>query len=358
MSTLYLRGRRVWIGFSDRWGLRHRESLGIDLEKIETRNGHVVWPKEVHDLKRKFDIQLAAGKFDFDPGPEHDLKLSEILEQFMDGYGKNRSKASQYQYRLSMGKLIDRFGDIPAVALQEADILSWSRALIKGENGVGEHTAAKDLRSISPIFSWATAKGIIPRNPVTRYIKFTPKAKPIVPFTRAQIEKVFSSLDLPARDQFKFLLLSGFRLGESCMLKWEDVDFAQKVIRLWNTKEQRWDYFPMDKELEQFMKKLSRGYSPFVFVYRKIHTASQRFRRLRERLKYSDELSLHTLRTNFISTLINSGASESEVMHLARHKSIVTTHKYYTAFDQKRMREALNRSRGNQTASRSRNRPV
>jgi hypothetical protein len=174
MSTLYLRGRRVWIGYSDRCGLRHRESLGIDLERIDTRNGRVVWPMDVHDLKRKFDIQLAAGKFDFDPGPQHDLKLSEILEHFMDGYGKNRSKASQYQYRLSMRKLIDRFGDIPAVALQEADILSWSRSLMKGEGAVGEHTAAKDLRSISSVFAWATAIGMLPRNPVTRYIKFIP----------------------------------------------------------------------------------------------------------------------------------------------------------------------------------------
>lgn len=149
----------------------------------------------------------------------------------------------------------------------------------------------------------------------------------------------------PARNQFRFLLLSGFRLGESCALKWEDVDFSEKVIRLWNEKEKRWDYFPMDKEIERFMKQLPKTYAPFVFVYRKIGTASQRFRRLRERLGYSEELSLHTLRTNFISRLINSGASESEVMHLARHKSIVTTHKYYTAFDQKRMREALRRSR-------------
>jgi integrase len=345
LSTLYLRGRRVWIGYSDRWGLRHRVPLGIDLDKVEHRNGRIVWPREIQELKRKFDVQLAAGRYDLDPGRDHDMKLSEVLEHFMDGYGKDRSTASQYQYRLSMGKLIDCFGDIPAAALQESDILSWSRSLMKGDDAIGEHTAAKDLRSISPVFAWATAKGMILRNPVTRYVKFTPKAKPIVPFSRDQLETIFSSVDEPARNQFRFLLLSGFRLGESCALRWEDVDFAQKVIRLWNKKEQRWDYFPMDRELERFMKDLSREYSPFVFIYRKIGTASQRFRRLRERLGYSEELSLHTLRTNFISTLINSGASESEVMHLARHRSIVTTHKYYTAFDQKRMREALGKSR-------------
>lgn len=345
MSSLYLRGSHVWITFSDRWGLRHRKPLNVDLEKVERRNGRIVWPRHVLEIKRRIEIQLAAGKFDLGDAPDKDYTLSKLRDAFMDGYGKNRSKASQYQYHLSMQKLIDHVGDIPAAAVTEANILAWTRALMAGKDGVGEHTAAKHLRSISPVFAWGTAKRLIPHNPVTRYIKFTPKAKPIVPFTEEELKRIFAALDDPARNQLQFLLLSGFRLGESCALKWEDVDFPQRLIRLWNAKEHRWDYFPMDRELQAFMAGLPRLYEPFVFVYRKVHTASQRFRRLRGRLNLSEDLSLHTLRTNFISRLINSGATESEVMYLARHRSIVTSHKYYTAFDQKRMRKALQRSR-------------
>lgn len=41
----------------------------------------------------------------------------------------------------------------------------------------------------------------------------------------------------------------------------------------------------------------------------------------------------HTLRANFISRLVNSGLSESQVMFRARHRSLSTSHKYYVAFD-------------------------
>lgn len=346
MSSLYLRGTSVWVSFSDKFKTRRRIPTHFVLDKALLRDGKIVWPSHILDWKKQFDARLALGYWRIEDTTGEKIRVSELLEEFIAGYGSNRAPRTQILYRQAVEKFKEFFSDTPIGSVTEQDIAGWRDWMIKKYKG-NDQTAAKHIRQISPIFAWAVAKGMLLRSPLTRYVKFTPKPRPIVPFSEKDLQKLFVSLGRPAADQFRFLLLSGFRLGESCALKWDDVDRKQKLIRLWNQKESRWDYFPMDKLLAKFMRELSSEYSPFVFRYQNIHTLSQLMRRRKKTLKLNGVLKLHTLRTNFISSLINAGLTESEVMHLARHRSIVTTHKYYTAFDQKKMREALGRSRGN-----------
>jgi integrase len=343
MSSLYLRGPRVWIYYYDRWGLRHRKPLGVELVKVERRNGRVIWPRDVLDLKHRFDIQLAAGKFDLGPTQESNVKLSELITRFIDEHGHTRASTTQELYRRAVDSLIENIGDAPVPAVEEQRLLTWRRRLFAA--GRSAHTVSKHIRSLSAIFTWAVDRGILIKNPITQYVRVTPTPLPIIPLSDSEISAVMNAARAPERDLFTFMLLSGFRVGEACALKWSDVDTGQKLIRGWNAKEKRWDYFPMDKELAALMRRLPRSYGEHVFVYRTPGSASRAFRRIRDKLKINDQITLHTLRTNFISRLINSGATESAVMHLARHRSIVTTHKYYTAFDQDSMRQALEQSR-------------
>jgi integrase len=344
MSTLYLRGQRVWIDYADRWGLRHRRPLDIDLQKVERRNGRVVWPREILDLKRRFDIQLAAGRFDLGPTTEDKTLISGLLARFLDEHGHTRAKTTQELYDRAVASFKSMIGDRPILSINEQTLLTWRRRLYA--DGLSAHTVSKHIRSLSAVFSWAVDRNLLHRNPISQYVRVNPKPLPVIPLTKEEIKKLLATAGRPDRDMFTFMLLTGFRAGETCALKWEDVDFDQKLIRVWNAKEKRWDYFPMDRELLNLMKKLPRAYAPFVFVYRIPNSASRRFRRLRDHLKINEAVTLHTLRTNFISNLVRSRLTESEVMHLARHRSIITTHRFYTAFDQDKMRIALASSRG------------
>lgn len=346
MSSLYLReGNRVWIAFSDRWGLRQRKPLGIQLDRVEVRNGRVIWPRAILDLKRRFDTDLAIGRFDFDRGldPNASVRLSEVLSRFIEEYGHTKAASTQELYRRAVDSLTENIGDIPARALEEQKLLTWRSRLFA--SGLSAHTVSRHIRSISAVLSWAVERGYIDRSPITRYVRVTPAPQPIIPLTEEQVSAILAAARPAERDLFTFLLLTGFRIGEACALTWADVDHEQRLIRVWNQKEKRWDYFPMDVEIAALMKQIPRSEEERVFVYRNTKSASRAFRRVRDRLKITDQVTVHTLRTNFISRLINSGATESEVMHLARHRSIVTTHKYYTAFDQSKMRAALAKSR-------------
>jgi len=322
------------------------------MDKIERRNGRVIWSREVLDLKRRFDIQLAAGRFDLGPEKAEKTLISEVLDRFIDEHGHTKSAATQELYRRAVDSLVENVGDLPVQALEEQTLLTWRRRLFA--LGRSKHTVSKHLRSLSAILTWARERGLIDRSPITQYVRVTPDPQPIIPLSEKEIKAVFAAARPHDRDLFRFMLMTGFRVGETCALTWEDVDVGQKQIRIWNAKEKRWDYFPMDKDLAGMMKKLPRSYGKHVFAYRTPKSASRSFRRIRDKLKISDQITIHTLRTNFISRLINSGATESEVMHLARHRSIVTTHKYYAAFDQEKMRDALERSRKQRRQTRAR----
>lgn len=342
MSSLYLRGHSIWIGYSDKAKIPRNRATGFKLEKIERRNGKIVWPREVLEFKKKFDRRIAYGRWGLEDLPARSLKLSELEAEFLAGHGSLRKPSTQYLYKLGMKKLIKAIGDVDARAIDEEDMLFWRAWLLKNE---GDQNASRCMRSVSKIFNWAIEKRYMLHNPVTSEIRISPKTKPIVTFPEEDLEKVLAAAPETMRQQWEFLLLSGFRVGESCALKWEDVDFKEDVIRIWNEKEERWDYFPMDQVLRRFMEELPRDHDPYVFAYRNVWWVSRKMALTIKKLKLKSGLRLHRLRTTFISRLVNSGLSESEVMHLSRHRSITTTHKYYAAFDQKRMREALARSR-------------
>ncbi|MEW6511846.1 MAG: tyrosine-type recombinase/integrase [Bacteroidota bacterium] len=351
MSSLYLRGNSVWISFSDRFRIRRQLPTKFKLDKIERRGDRIIYPKSVLAWKKKFDERLALGMWKMDGSRSQPLKLSELRDAFMEGYGKNRSKATQDLYRYTMKRLIEHFGDIPAAAITEEDILRWRDRV---RTKAGDQNVAKYVRTLAPIFKWAAVKGHIDANPFTQYTRLNPTPPPIKIYSDHELKLILEAAPAPLRDQLRFFLLTGFRLDEGIKLKWSAVDFREKVIHLENKKANRMDVFPMDRELETWMKKLPRDYEPYVFKYRGKWTVSTKLRLLIRKLNEEEkagidpELNVHTLRRNFISRLVKSRLSQIEVMYLARHRSIATTLKYYTAFDQGQMRRALEKSRDRQ----------
>jgi len=342
MSHLYLRGSSVWISFSDRSNSRRQKPTGFILEHINRRNGKIQWPAEIVHFKRRFDQKLIFGKWQLDGIAHSPIKLSELKAEFSAGYGHTKKPSTQYLYGLAIKILIDFIGDIDARKLTQDDIMDLrTKLLSKGS----EANAAKILRSLGKVLRWAESRTLISESPVTQDHAIIPKTRPIRIFKDGELAQVFEKAKPAMRDQLRFLLLSGFRVGECCALTWEDVDFTSKVIRLWNEKESRWDYFPMDGMLEDFMAGLARAYEPYVFASRNRKGMSKYLAKLIKDLDLPKHLHVHTLRANFISNLVNAGLSESTLKFLARHRSTQTTHKYYTAFDQVEMRKALARSR-------------
>jgi integrase len=126
------------------------------------------------------------------------------------------------------------------------------------------------------------------------------------------------------------------RQGEVLHLKWADVDFEQKIVRVARSKNHRTRYIPMNRALVALLEAIDHftgkdGPNPFVFVNHKSETRfvdiGHRFGRVTRRAGYND-VSFHTLRHTFASRLAQAGVPLNTIRELLGHGSMVMTMRY------------------------------
>ena len=105
MSTLYIRGKSIWIAFTDQFGTYRRRRLGID-----SVNGTI--PKDALRLKQKIDVEVANHTW----GVKNDIRrvsLSELRDEFVAFISGVRDLKTVYLYKLAAGQLMEYIGDVP-----------------------------------------------------------------------------------------------------------------------------------------------------------------------------------------------------------------------------------------------------
>lgn len=338
MSTLYLRGKSVWIAFTDQFGTYRRRRLGV-----EAVNG--VIPKDAHRLKQKIDVEVANHTW----GLKNDIRritLSELRDEFVAFIGGVRDPQTVYLYKLAVKQLIEYIGDVPIATITQETISEFRDRLTKDKSAA---KASQTLRSLSPMFQWAAVHNKwIPFTPINRYNRVTLKRKTPQVYSDEELQKFFTWLFDTGRAHFlrqiQFLLLTGFRLNESCTLTWDKVDIANGVIFHYDDKKDEWLPYPMDDTLQRFMKNVPRE-GEFVFHYRSKHSLGKIMSIAREAGVIRKGLKIHSLKTTYIRNLISAGLSTTEIHKLAHHRSYATTDYYYSTFQMDHLRDALKKSR-------------
>ncbi len=346
MSSFYLRGRSVWIRFSDSDGRQQRRPTGYKLSAA----GKV--PRAALDLKTRIDNEIITGRWGFEAAGEESIRISGALDEFLSTKGGNFSPSYKSLIRLSVRKLTDHLGDIMISKVTPGDLFKWRNAMIEKD---GEQNAACWIRHVSPVFSWAAspvstgrAAGIIQRSPFAKGVRLNPDPPPQKIFTPSELRRVSAKLKEDSVDKFnqlEFLRLFGCRLRDTFDLTWEQVDFGRRVIRYYNHKGKRWDEFPMYRDLLDFMRKLPRDYVPFVFKYRARKVLYESLKSVIRSLGIDESLSIHTLKGNFVEDMFRRLSDLSDVQRAARHASIQTTIRHYKYHDARRLGRELDRKR-------------
>ena len=178
-----------------------------------------------------------------------------------------------------------------------------------------------------------------------------------------------------------FCFQTGLRIGEIVALKWEDVDFEEKTLRVARFERHQQEYTTDFAELTQLnhviidfdtkgdygerlvdltddaiyiLQMLKDFYesehleSEWLFVNKngRIHNRAMDLRIRRYcRLAGIDEKSLHKVRSTFISMLRDAGMSFEKIAEEVGHKSIITTmnHYSYDTLDAEQNRTILNK---------------
>jgi integrase len=216
------------------------------------------------------------------------------------------------------------------------------------------HAVANDaMRAFRLLWNWAASReDAMGRNPVRlrkdEWHAVVPRRRPV---ETAQLAKFYAALqDLPAlgRDYLMLLLFTGLRRREAAALRWADVDFAQRVIRLpaVRTKAGR----PLDLPMTDFVHALlvarrQLGNATFVFP------SYGRSRHVEDPRAWIDavtaatgiEFSIHDLRRTFLTVAEAADISVLALKALVNHSLGVGVTESYINMTAERLREPAQR---------------
>jgi len=133
------------------------------------------------------------------------------------------------------------------------------------------------------------------------------------------------------------------RIDEVLRLKWEDVNFEQKAVRLWTRKRRggswEYDWLPMNEDLEKVLWSLWQNRKDGEWVFFNPLTSNRyinRFKLMRSICRRAGvpQFGYHTIRHFVASYLVDKKkVSLPVISRLLRHKNLQTTERYLQAID-------------------------
>ena len=358
MSTLYLRPPpdrpsqhyTVWIAFTDSLGRRQQRSTKIRLSSVKVKNGSVVWPQNVLVFQQQLDAEIVLGVWGMQSRRDtKKMGMSEAFDVFIKC--KRRASSTVKLHELSFKKLKEKIGDLPLLQVTEAVLTQWRDIALLED---GEQNTACWMRHLSAYFHFCVEQGWLKKTPLTRNIKVVAPHMPVVVFAEEQIDGAFAWLlkhkGRHAVDQLRFLLLTGWRVGDCCRLTKDMIDMDRRCISHYIGKQKRHTEYPVDETLYEFLVSLPQLPGPRVFKYQ-VNTLDHYFKEaLRAHAKglglpLNEYLRVHTLRKQFAYNCHRNGVPIEECARLLGHTNITTTLRYYQYWDTGKLRDSLAKSR-------------
>ena len=270
------------------------------------------------------------------------------------------SSNSVSAYLTDVGKLINYCEDIDA----NVERLSFNQLLgfIKwlSELGLGERTQARIISGVKAFYNYLELEGLIPNNPSE--LLETPKLSRKLPevLDNQEIERMLGAIDLSTksgqRDRaiLELLYSSGLRVSELTSLKINDILFDEDLIIV-TGKGNKQRIVPVGSSalhhiglyLNHFRKPQKEAKTDdttlFLNLRGKPISRVYTFKRIKEiaqTVGISKNISPHTFRHSFATTLVEAGADLRAVQQMLGHKSITTT-EIYTHLDRSYLKDVI-----------------
>ncbi len=216
-------------------------------------------------------------------------------------------------------------------------------------------TVSRKVASIKSFLKFCLRNGYIKKNPTSllppikerKEIPKVPSQKDLKRFLDFVKENAEGMLGKRDRAVLELLYSSGLRISEIASLRWSDIDFSSRVLRVLG-KGRKERIVPFGKEAEKALKeylselKKSRTVNEKVFINKDGRPITVRglydiVRKWAE--KYGTSLHPHMLRHAFATHMLEMGAGIREVQEMLGHASPATT-QIYTHLSRKKLKEA------------------
>ncbi len=299
-------------------------------------------------ISTKTSLLPAAYKFlaSFQPPTVVKIIPQQItLSQFKEEYLSMMKQSHSQSYCLrsiepAFKFFIDDVGNLPLNQITIRHIDHFITTTFSRSNSA----ASLYYRTLKASFSKAESWGYIPSNPFKKVkAPKVPKSHPQF-ITQDEFQKILSVTErIDLKDIFTIAFYTGMRLGEILNMKWNWIDFSQKIITTKNsngysTKSKKERIIPMNDHVQQIInRKLislnsssKEGYifqNPNGIKYNEDFISKQ-FKKIIRKANLSDDIHFHTLRHSFASILVQRGVSLYVVKELLGHEDIKTTQVY------------------------------
>lgn len=307
MKGLTLRGRIWWISYNAN-GKRIRESVGPSKSLA----------KEVL-AKRKNEI--SEGRF-FDTRKTRGVTFRAIADKYWELHGQHlRSNAWRYM----LTEVVTRFGDKPAGDISIADLQAYYNE-IRARASIS--TANRNITLLKSVFNRAIAWELYSgANPATKITKAKEPANRLRYLSQAELRALLGVCDPRIFPILACALFTGMRRGEMLALTWANVDLAQGLIYILQSKSGKPREIPIAPNLRDILAGMDTQ-EPAAKVFNvPLITLRRQFMRVLSEAGITG-FRFHDLRHTFASHFIMKTGNLPALQKILGHASPMMTQRY------------------------------
>jgi integrase len=291
--------------------------------------------------------------------PLHSYKVSDWLTHWLDMKEQVRSGKTMDRYRQVIRDFTASLGSRASLALSHItpkDIFAYRNSIIAANKT--PRTANLSVKVVSAAFNAAVRQHIVESNPATALESLPVKAEEKGTFTPVQVSKLMRAAEGEWRAAILLGYCTGARLGDVANMRWDAIDWRNKIIQFTPSKTKRPVTIPLHPQLErELLKRAGIGKAKmFPTLAGKgtggRHGLSGRFTAIMEKAgiepkrtqasggRRLSNLSFHSLRHSFNSAMANAGIAQEVRQKLTGHTS-AETNKVYTHHELEPLRAAV-----------------
>ena len=296
-----------------------------------------------------------------------DIFYKENPEKISDDERKSYSTQDTYDGYLRKW-ILPRWRSYRLSEVKAVEVEQWLKTLCFSDGvPLARGSKAKIRNIMSALYSHAIRWEWVTKNPITSVRQSAKRQKVPEILTVEELIKLLNAIPEPFRTAVFLDGASGLRVGELLGLKWEDVDFGQKVIHIRRSivsqkigppkTEASQKPIPMNAELAKALRlwKMKTIYNrPGDWVYASpAKNGTQPYwptsiyrvyiKRAAERIGLGKRIGWHTFRHTFGTILNANGENPKVIQELLRHANLKVTMDTYVQAVTDEKREAQNK---------------
>lgn len=277
--------------------------------------------------------------------------FKEVAEQWHAEHAEKVTFNASAIYNASIKELVELWGNEPIDSITPAMIQSLLNQMAK--QSFARRTVQVRLNALNQIYDKAIIEGLVSVNPCNgvRMPSGLTTTKRELP-AEEELEMVKGCYNKPFGLFAYFMLYTGLRRGELLALKWEDIDFKNKLIHV--NRAMYWEVnqpvikdtktvksnrtIPLLKPLEEKLTNKGKGY---IFGL----PTQTVFRRKWSKYQYEAWVTFtpHQLRHAFATICFDAGLDEKDAQQILGHSSIQITKDIYTHIREQRRQQTADK---------------